>query len=111
MTPETGLDTVLWQPLVIAAALYAVLYIIGNVLEGRDSPKAETVRDVGFGLILLTAAYALVLTIMALVQKMELVGDMLLILLIVVAFFVLLVVLLYAMFELLLPRLRGGARG
>jgi hypothetical protein len=110
VTPETGLDTVLWQPVVFAALIYAVLYVIGNVLEGRGDPRAETVRDLGFGLILLSGAYTVVLLLMALIQKPNLVGDMLLIIAIIVAFFALLVLLLYAVFE-LLPRLRGGERG
>jgi cation transport ATPase len=111
MTPETGLDTVLWQPVVFAALIYAVLYVIGNVLDGRNDPRGEMVHDLGFGLILLTGAYTVVLTIMALIQRPSLVGDMLLIIAIIVAFFALLVLLLYAVFELLLPRLRGGQRG
>ncbi len=110
MTPETGLDTVLWQPLVVAGAIYAVLYVIGNVLDGRGNPRGETVHDLGFGLILLTGAYSVVLLLLALVQKPTLVGDMLLIVAIIVAFFALLVLLLFALFELLLPRLRGGQR-
>ena len=110
MTPETGLDTVLWQPLVIAALIYAVLFVVGNILDGRDDPRAGTVRDIAFGFILLTAAYTVVLTLMAVFQKAELVGDMLLIIAIISVFFALLVALLYAVFELLLPRLRRGQR-
>jgi hypothetical protein len=110
-TPEVGLDTFLWQLLLLPAALYVVLYIAGNVLEGRDSPAAEGVRDAGFLLILVTAVYTVVLTLMALIQKPGLVGDMLLIIAILVGFFALLVVFLFAVFELLLPRLRRGQRG
>ena len=111
MTPETGLDTVLWQPVVFAALIYAALYVAGNVLDGRGDSRGETVHDIGFGLILLTGAYSVVLLLMALIQRPSLVGDMLLIIAILVAFFALLVVVLYAVFELLLPRLRGGQRG
>lgn len=111
MTPETGLDTVLWQPVVFAALIYAALYVIGNVLDGRGDPRGETVHDIGFGLIVITGAYCVVLLLMALIQRPSLVGDMLLIIAILAAFFALLVVLLYALFELLLPRLRGGERG
>jgi hypothetical protein len=110
MTPETGLDTFYWQLLLIPGVVYVALYIAANVLEGRENPLAETLNDIAFGVIALTGVYTLILAVMSLIQKPGLVGDMLLTIVIIVAFFALLVVLLFAVFELLLPRLRRGNR-
>lgn len=109
--PVEGLDTALWQPLLIVALVYGVLFVLANVIEGRgDGSTADTVRDVGFGVILLGALYTAGLIIYALISRPDLVGDMLLIVAILVVFFGLLVVILYAVFGKLLPRLRGGPR-
>jgi hypothetical protein len=109
--PADGLETVLWQPLVIVALVYAALYVIANVVEGRgDGKTAETVRDIGFGLIVLAALYSVGLIVYALIERIDLVGDMLLIIFILVAFFALLVIVLYAVFGLLVPRLRRDNR-
>jgi hypothetical protein len=109
--PVDGLETFLWQPLLIVALVYAVLFVIGNVVEGRgDGSTAETVRDINFGIIVLAALYTVGLVIYSLIERPGLVGDMLLIVLILVVFFGLLVVILYAVFGKLLPRLRGETR-
>jgi hypothetical protein len=109
--PKDGLETVLWQPLLIVALVYTALFVLANVVEGRgDGKTAETVRDIAFGLIVLAALYTIGLVIYALFLRAELVGDMLLIVAILVGFFALLVVILYAVFGLLLPRLRGDRR-
>lgn len=111
MTSVEGLDTALWQPLLIVALIYAVLFVAANVIEGRgDGKTADTVRDLAFGVILLGALYTAGLIILALISRPDLVGDMLLILAIIIVFFGLLVVVLYVTFGKLLPRLRGGSR-
>ena len=107
MTPETGLDTFFWQLLLIPGVIYVLLYIAGNVLAARENPTGETLHDIGFGVIALAGVYALILTVIALVSRPNLMGDLALTIIIIVAFFALLVVFLYAVFELLLPRLRG----
>jgi polyferredoxin len=106
MTPETGLDNFFWQLLLIPGVIYVVLYIAANVLEARENPTAETLHDIGFGVIALAGVYAVILTVIALVSRPNLMGDLALTILIIVAFFALLVLLLYAIFELLLPRFR-----
>ena len=111
MIPEEGLDTALWQPLLIVALIYAVLFVAGNIIEGRgDGKTADTVRDIGFGVVLLGALYSAGLIVLSLISKPDLVGDMVLILAIIIVFFGLLVVILYGAFGKLLPRLRGCRR-
>jgi hypothetical protein len=106
-----GLDTALWQPLLIVALVYAVLFVAGNVIEGRgDGKTADTMRDLGFGVILLGAVYTVGLVILALISRSDLIGNMLLILAIIIVFFALLVVILYAVFGKLVPSLRRSRR-
>jgi hypothetical protein len=111
VTSVDGLDSALWQPLLIVALIYAVLFVAGNVIEGRgDGKTADTVRDVAFGVILLGSLYTAGLIILSLISRPDLVGDMLLILAIIIVFFGLLVVVLYGAFGRLLPLLRRGSR-
>ena len=52
VTPSEGLDSALYQPLYLVMILYVVLFVLGRVFEGRDDPRADTVLDAGFALLL-----------------------------------------------------------
>ena len=97
--PE-GLSSGYFSPLILAAILYVVLFIVARVLERREDARAGTADDVGFAIMLLAGAYVVVLALVALVSESELIGDMLVILLIVGAFFGALILILLTVFDL-----------
>lgn len=97
--PSEGLSSGLYSLLYLAAVLYVAMLVGSRVLAGRGDDRAERVADAAFGVLLLTAAYAVVLLVIALVSESGLVQDLVEITLIVVAFFGLLALLLLAIFE------------
>jgi asparagine N-glycosylation enzyme membrane subunit Stt3 len=97
--PSEGVSPGLYSPLWLAAVVYVALLVGSHVLAGRGDDRAEGVADAAFGVMLLTAAYAVVLLVIALVSESGLVQDLFEITLIVVAFFALLGLFLLALFE------------
>jgi hypothetical protein len=89
VTPDPGLSFGLYQPLVFAAGLYAVLLIAGAILESRGNDLAEAARSAAFVCILAAGGYAVVLAIIAIASKLAVIDDFLYITLIVIAFFAL----------------------
>ncbi len=55
-TPSEGLSSSYYSPLILAGLLYLVLFVAARVLEGRGDPRAETVEDAGFVVMLLAAS-------------------------------------------------------
>ena len=97
--PAEGLSYGLFQPVFLAALLYALLFVVGRILEGRGDPRARKVSDVAFGLLLLTGAYVLVLGVVAIASEYELVWDMLVTTAVITVFFLLLIGLLLVLAE------------
>ena len=96
----------LYLPVMLLALVWAGLSVAGNVVEGRGNDAgAGTMRDLGFGSILLAGLWVAVLAVMALVQYPVRTSDGLLILAVVFAFFALLVGVL-----LVLTEVRVGGR-
>lgn len=96
----------LYLPVMLLALVWAGLSIAGNVVEGRGNEAgAATMRDLGFGSMLLAGLWVVVLVVMALVQYPVRTSDGLLILAVVFAFFALLVGVL-----LVLTEVRVGGR-
>ena len=89
--PAEGLSYGLFQPLLLAAVVYAVLVVASRVLEGRGDPRAPKLGDVAFGLLLLMGVYVLVLAVVSAVNEYELVGDMLVTTAVITVFFLLLI--------------------
>ncbi|MBA2439550.1 MAG: hypothetical protein H0V50_02615 [Thermoleophilaceae bacterium] len=98
-TPSEGLSSGLFQPLIVAALVYAALFIAGRVLAGRGDPRGERAGDLAFALMLLMGAYVVVLTVSALASEYELLYDMLVVIGIIVAFFGVLILVLLVIFE------------
>ena len=97
VTPTEGLESSLFLPLYLVAVLYVALFVTGRVLDGREDPRAATVEDAGFALLLLAAGYVVVLLVMSVFSQFDLIVDMLEIMAIIVAFFALLVGVLLAL--------------
>jgi hypothetical protein len=98
--PSEGLSSGYYSPLILAAVIYAALFVANRVLEGRgEDERAELVADAGFVVALVSGAYVLVLFIVALTSEIDLISDMLLITVVVIAFFAVLGLLLLLVFE------------
>jgi hypothetical protein len=97
--PDEGISGPYFTPLVIAGILYAVLTIAGAVIGRRDDERAEQLADLNFGLVLLAAAYVGVMLIAALIDKSDLVWDMIKVLGIMIVFFALLLGIMLVVFE------------
>ena len=97
--PAEGLSYGLFEPLLLAAVLYAILFLASRVLEGRGDQRGQKLADVAFVLLLLMGVYVVVLTVTALVNEAELFGDMLVTTAVITAFFLLLIVLLLVLAE------------
>ena len=96
----------LYLPVMLLALVWAGLSVAGNVVAGRGNDAgASTMRDLGFGSMLLAGLWVVVLVVMALVQYPVRTSDGLLILAVVFVFFALLVGVL-----LVLTEVRVGGR-
>jgi Kef-type K+ transport system membrane component KefB len=92
----------LYLPLVIGAFAYAAVSAGAGVLSGRGNEAgAERVRDYGFLLMLAIAAWIVILVLVALINKPNSVGDMLIIMLVVVAFFAILLLVFFGISQLI----------
>ncbi len=81
----------LFLPLIIAAAVFGALSVAAAVLSGRGNEAgAERLRDVGFLVILLGAAWIVVLLVLSLASEFEEIWDMITIVLVITVFFALL---------------------
>ena len=89
--PSEGLESALYQPLYLVLILYVALFVAGRILEGREDDRADTVQDAGFVLLLLAAAYVVILLVMAVFSEFDLIVDMVQIMAIVIGFFAILV--------------------
>ena len=97
--PAEGLSYGLFQPVFLAALLYAALVVVGRILDGRGDPRGQKVGDAAFGLLLLAGAYVVVLAVVALASEYELVWDMLVTTAVITVFFLLLIGLLLVLAE------------
>jgi uncharacterized membrane protein len=96
----------LFLPLILAGLLYGVISIVAGVTSSRGNDQgAERVRDYGFLLLLVMAAWTVVLTLIALVSEPDEVWDMVVITLVIVVFFVILLLIFFGISVLL-----GGLR-
>lgn len=98
-TPSEGLSYGLFEPLLLAAVAYAVLFVVSRVLEGRGDPRGRRLAAVAFGLLLLAGLYVVVLAVIAVVSEYELVGDMLVTTAVIAVFFLVLIVVLLVLAE------------
>ena len=95
-----------YLPVMLLGLTWAGLNVAGNVVEGRgNSAGASTMRDLGFGAMLLAGVWVAILFVLALIQYPIRTSDGLLILLVAFVFFGLLVG-----FLLVLTEVRVGGR-
>jgi hypothetical protein len=88
----------LYFPLILVAAAFAIVSAAAGVVGGRGNETGgERLRDIGFLIVLLGAAWVVVLSLMALISKPNDIGDMLLITLVIVVFFAILLVALFGL--------------
>jgi hypothetical protein len=85
--PDEGISGPYYTPLVIAGIFYAVLTVAGGIVGRRDEARSEQLADLNFGIVLLAAAYLGVMVIAALIDKSDLVWNMIKVLGIMIVFF------------------------
>ena len=92
----------LFLPLVLGAVAYGVISVVAGVISGRGNEAgAERARDYGFLLLLAIGAWIVILVLVALINKPNSVGDMLIIMLVVVAFFAILLLVFFGISQLI----------
>lgn len=107
----TNLPWAMYLPVVALIAGFALVSAYAGVARNRDdNERAERLGDIAFLLVLLGAAYAVVLLIASAVSYPSRFFDMLLIIFIVVAFFALLLFVFFFFGEMLPRRLRRRPR-
>ncbi len=99
MIPDEGISGPYYTPLVIAGILYLLLRLGASILGARDRERGEKLEDLAFGVVLLTAAYVVVMVLAALFDKSDLVFDMVKVIAIMLAFFALLLIVMLVVFE------------
>ena len=105
----TNLPSAMYTPLVVLIVGYAALSILSGRARGHDDrAAAERYATLAFGLVLVAAAYAVVLLITALIQYPNRMSDMLIILIVIGGFFALLLFVLLLITEVLPGALRRG---
>jgi hypothetical protein len=88
----------LYFPLILIAVAYAIVSATAGVMGGRGNEAgAERARDVGFLIVLVGAAWVVILTVLALISEPDDIGDMLTITLVIVVFFAILLLVLFAL--------------
>lgn len=104
-----SLSFALYLPVMLLALVWAGLSVAGNVVAGRGNDAgAATMRDLGFGAILLAGLWVVVLAVLAVVQYPVRTSDGLLIIAVAFGFFGLLGTVLLALTEI---RLGGRTLG
>ena len=97
----------LYVPLLLAAALFAIISIASAVVRSRgNDASAEKLLDLGFVVAVVAGIWTLVLLVLAIFDEPDDLWDMVLIVVVVGAFFGILLTLLFGVFELIFSR--GG---
>lgn len=101
----------LYMPIVVLLVGFAVVSVVGNTARGRgDRARAEKLADFAFLLVLVGAAYAVVLLIASAVSYPQRFWDMILITFVMLAFFAILLFVFFFVGEVLPRLLRRGSR-
>ena len=81
----------MFLPLILGGLAFGVTSVVAGVMANRgNNARAERVRDYGFLLLLAMGAWTIILLLVAIFNKPNDVGDMLIITLVIVVFFALL---------------------
>jgi cytochrome bd-type quinol oxidase subunit 2 len=101
----------LYVPILVLLAGYALVSVVAGIARNREeNERAERLADISFLLVVLGAAYAVVLLIVSAVSYPSRVYDMILIIFVVVLFFGLLLFLFFVISELVPRTLRRRQR-
>jgi hypothetical protein len=104
-----NLPSAMFTPLVILIVVYAALAILAGRARGKeDNAGADRFATWGFGVVLLSAVYVVVLLVSAAVGYPSRVYDMLIILFVIGVFFALLLFVFFLLAELIPSALRRG---
>lgn len=104
-----NLNSAMYAPLVILLVGYAVLAILANRARGHeDRAAADRFAGYGFGLVLLSAVWTVILLLSAVVSYPSRFQDMVIIVIVILVFFALLVVVFFALTEWIPRKLRRG---
>ena len=102
-----NLPSAMYTPLVLLIVLYAVLSILANRAQGQeDRERAERYTNIAFAVVLVSAAYVVVLLIATVFSYPSRFYDMLVILFDIIVFFGLLLFVFFLLAELLPGTLR-----
>jgi Kef-type K+ transport system membrane component KefB len=83
----------MFLPLIVAGLAFAVVSVAANVIANRgNAERAERWRDYGFLLLIAFGVWTVILLLVAIFNKPNSVGDMLLVTFVIVVFFALLLV-------------------
>jgi Kef-type K+ transport system membrane component KefB len=92
----------LFLPVLLGALAYGVISVAAGVMSSRGNEQgAERARDFGFLLLLAIAAWTVILILVALINKPNSVGDLLIIMAVIVAFFVILLLVFFGLSQLI----------
>jgi hypothetical protein len=104
-----NLPSSLYTPLILLLAVYVALTLVaGRARSKEDTARTDRFETIAFGVLLITAAYTVILVISAIFSYPSRSTDMVTILLVVGAFFALLVFVFFALAEWIPHRFRGG---
>jgi CBS domain containing-hemolysin-like protein len=104
-----NLPSSMFTPIAVLLAAYVVVSILaGRARSHEDRPRAERFSTIAFGLVLVSAAYAVVLLISAVVSYPSRFSDMVVIIIVIGVFFVLLLFAFFVIAELIPRALRRG---
>jgi cell division protein FtsW (lipid II flippase) len=103
------LPSAMYTPVVVLLVAYALLSILaGRARSSEDRPRADRFSNWAFLVVLVTAAYAVVLLLSAVVSYPSRSWDMLLIIVVIAVFFVLLLFVFFLIAELVPRAIRRG---
>jgi cobalamin synthase len=103
-----NLPSSLYTPLIVLLVVYVALTLIaGRARSNDDTARTDRFETIAFGVLLVTAAYTVILVISAIFSYPSRSTDMVTILLVVGAFFALLVFVFFLISEWLPRRFRG----
>jgi cell division protein FtsW (lipid II flippase) len=99
----------MYAPIVLLVVGYAVLSIlVGRARSNEDRARADRFSNYAFAIVLVAAAYAVVLVVATIVQYPDRFYDMVIIIVVIAAFFALLLFAFFVIAEVIPGALRRG---
>jgi hypothetical protein len=109
MLPIAQLPSAMYTPVVLLLIVYALLIVLGNrARSNEDRPRAERFANWAFVVVLVFAAYAVVLLLASVFSYPSRFYDMVLIIFVIAVFFALLLSAFFVIAEVIPNALRRG---